>query len=79
MDLGWKGKKVRHADGRAGIIETAYAGFCHCTISIAVEGGGADTVQLNSTGFDSGSLGWEWLCEEFAGGPKWLPLGDHTR
>lgn len=78
MSLGWKGKNVRHSDGRTGLIRAESPGFCHCGLSIAVDGGGEDRVQLNSNSSDSGSTGWEWLCEDFDGGPKWLPLGDHN-
>lgn len=76
--MSWQGIKVRHADGRTGAIRSDYSGFLHRALSIKVDGGGEDFVQLNSNGPDTGSPGWEWCCEDFDGGPKWLPLGDHA-
>lgn len=76
--LGWRGKTVRNADGRQGKITGEYTGFCHASLTITVTDGEAATVQLNSNGPDTGETGWEWWCEEFSGGPCWLPLGDHN-
>lgn len=76
--MSWQGIKVRHADGRTGVIRSDYAGFLHRTLSIKVDGGGDDSVQLNSNGPDTGTPGWEWYCENFCGGPRWLVLGDHA-
>jgi hypothetical protein len=74
--LGWKGKTVRHTDGRAGRIVSEYAGFCHAALSIAVDGGGFARVRLNTNGPDAGEAGWEWWCDNFSGGGRFLPLGD---
>lgn len=76
---GWKGTRVRNGDGRAGVITGDWPGFLHRLLAITVDGGGEAHVQLNSNGRDSGEAGWEWYCETFDGGARWLPLGDHWR
>ena len=76
--MSWQGIKVRHPDGRSGVIRGDYEGFLHRSLSISVQGGGEVYVQLNANGPDTGSVGWEWYCEDFSGGQKWLPLGDHA-
>lgn len=78
MSIGWQGKQVRHRDGRTGEIcgESIAAG--QCRLSIAVDGGVDVDVQLSLDSKDSGSLGWEWFCENFLGRPVWLPLGDQS-
>jgi hypothetical protein len=78
MSLGWIGKQVRNSDGRTGVIRAESYGSCSCGLSIAVDGGDDDYVQLNMDSKDSGSHGWAWLCENFLGNPAWLPLGDHN-
>jgi hypothetical protein len=77
-ELGWQGTKVRHADGRTGVIASDYVGFCHAGLSIRVDGGGEAFIQLNTNGPDTGEAGWEWWCENFDGGARWLTLGDHA-
>lgn len=77
-DHGWRGKSVRHLDGRTGTIRSEYTGFLHIALTIAVDAGGQAHIQLNANGQDSGDAGWAWLCAEFSGGPAWLPLGDHN-
>ena len=74
----WVGIQVRHQDGRTGVIGRDSVGFAHRALRIDVEDGTRDWVQLNVDGPDSGSLGWQWLCEEHMHGPTWLPLGDHN-
>lgn len=76
--MSWQGIKVRHTNGRTGTIRSDYSGFLHRVLSINVDGGGEDSIQLNSNGPDTGSIGWEWHCENFSDGPKWLALGDHA-
>lgn len=61
-----------------GRIKSESIGPGHCGLSIAVEDRPDDYVQLNSNGKDTGSAGWSWYCENFLGGPQWLPLGDHN-
>lgn len=78
-ELGWKGKQVRHSDGRSGVIAAESISDGHCHLSIAVEGSVDVLVQLSQDGKDSGTLGWEWLCESFLGKPAWLPLGDQSK
>lgn len=77
-DIGWKGKLVRHADGRTGHISGEYVGFCHIDLTIVTDEGDDGHVQLNINGPDSGETGWEWWCEDFTGGARYLPLGDHN-
>jgi hypothetical protein len=76
--LGWQGKKVRNKDGREGVIRSEDMVLSYCTLTIRVSDGSLDTVELNGRGKDSGSLGWEYYCEDFDGGPRWLTLGDHN-
>ena len=75
---GWKGMKVRHSDGRAGIIQDEWPGFMHICLKIQAEDGSEAIVQLNVGGPDTGATGWQWLCTNFGGGAAWLPLGDHS-
>lgn len=74
----WKGIKVKHADGREGIISSDYEGFGHRVLTLAIEGKSDAHVQLNAWGNDSGETGWVWLCEDHQDGPKWIVLGDHN-
>lgn len=76
--LGWRGKKVRNQDGREGIIRGEDDTCGYCTLTIKISDGSLDEVTLNSEGKDFGSLGWEWYCENFDGGARWLKLGDHN-
>jgi hypothetical protein len=82
MNLGWRGKRVKHDDGRTGEIRGEYAGFCHVALEIAVDGSAATArVQLNTNGPDTGEAGWMWCWHEAEGGGKaeWAYLGDHNR
>lgn len=74
--MGWTGQQVKHADGRTGRIAAEYIGFLHAVLTIVVDGGGESRVQLNTNGRDTGEPGWQWFCENFSGGPRWLQLGD---
>jgi hypothetical protein len=78
-NFGWKGKKVRNVDGREGVIRGEDLVLSYCTLTIRVSDGNQETVTLNGSGKDYGSLGWEWFCENFDGGPRWLILGDHNQ
>jgi hypothetical protein len=53
-------------------------GFLHCVLTIEVDGGENDSVQLNSDGLDTGSPGWEWHLASLGASPKWLRLGEHA-
>lgn len=81
--MSWRGIKVRNADGRTGEIGSDYEGFLHRHLTIKVDGGEDDWIQLNSNGSDTGSRGWEWWCENFNGPDghpgAWLVLGDHNK
>lgn len=75
----WEGIAVKHADGREGRIASDYEGFGHRVLTVQVAGQADAHVQLNAWGKDSGEAGWQWHCEKFDGGPKWLALGDHNK
>ncbi len=77
--LGWKGIRVRHRDGRTGVICGESPTFSYAQLEICVDGGGRAFVQLNVNGPDAGEPGWEWWCENVNGGARWLDLGDHNR
>lgn len=76
--LGWQGKQVRHRDGRTGVIRAEYVGFGYVLLNIDATNGSEAVVLLNAHSGDGGATGWAWLCENFSGGPHWLPLGDHN-
>ena len=75
--LGWKGSRLKHADGRTGVIVSECPGFCHVGLKIRVDGSGADDwVYLNTNGPDTGTPGWKWDASVATDVEKWLPLGD---
>lgn len=45
--LGWKGKRVKHADGRTGTIRTESRGFCFVGLTITING--IDDTAMGST------------------------------
>lgn len=75
---GWKNKKVRHVDGRTGVISREEAWFGGVDLKITDAEGGVSIVKLHARGADAGEIGWHWWCPEFCAGPRWLPLGDKT-
>ncbi|MBA9846779.1 hypothetical protein [Ralstonia pickettii] len=78
-NLGWKGKRVKHADGRTGVIRSESCGFCFVGLTIAIDGiEGTEWVQLNSNGPDTGAFGWCWNASIGEEPENWLPLGDHN-
>jgi len=76
--LGWIDKRVRHDDGREGVIASEYIGFGFALLTIKVASGGEAHVQLNCRGRDGGERGWLWWCENMAHGARYIPLGDHN-
>lgn len=79
--MSWKNMRVRHEDGRSGVISCDAPGFMHRGLHIKCQDGSTGCVQLNSDGPDSGDKGWEWFCEGFdpaLGGAQWIALGDHN-
>lgn len=78
--MGWVGKRVKHVDGREGVIRSESPGFCHAMLFIVDDDGATDMVQLNSNGPDTGSAGWSWCWRAAADGEpeKWGWLGDHN-
>lgn len=83
LELSWVGVEVRHRDGLQGVIihEDTCGGhkFCKTGLVIEIKTGGIDYVELSSDGLDAGARGWSWWCENFDGGGRWLPLGDHNK
>lgn len=78
-DLGWTGTKVRNADGREGVISHELSGFLFRSLTLSMPDGTEDQVQLSADGKDSGAADWEWYCENFDGGPRWLALGNQNK
>lgn len=77
MAYGWKGKKVRNADGRTGKIVREDEWFAGVDLHLAVDGGEQRVVvNLRARGKDGGDPGWQWWCPEFCGGARWLPLAE---
>ena len=68
----WTGTRVRHRDGRTGVIDQDYVGFAHRVLRI-VDAAGAPiaSVQLNVDGPHSGDSGWEWESSN----SNWYLLG----
>lgn len=77
-DGGWNGTRVRHVDGREGVVSGSYEGFLHRGLTLTANGERLGYIQLNSDGSASGDAGWRWLCSSYSEGPAWLPLGDHN-
>lgn len=78
-DAGWRGKKMKHADGRTGVIRRDYVGYGYVTITIRVDGSESEeTIQLNSRGKDSGATGWSWMYAREGEPEVWALLGDHN-
>jgi len=79
-DMGWAGKRVKHVDGREGVIRSGSPGFCFVMLFIIDNDGTTDMVQLNTNGPDTGSTGWSWCYrDEQDGEPEqWGWLGDHN-
>jgi hypothetical protein len=79
--MSWLRKRVRNLDGREGIITHEEKGFfAEITLKLTVSDGTEAKIILENYdgGADKGEAGWQWLCEDFAGGPSWLILGDHN-
>lgn len=75
MGYRWKGKRVRHVDGREGVIEREDADMPLLTLHITCDDGTKDAVILNARGPDAGA-GWRWWRPNFGHlGDAWLPLG----
>ena len=74
--LGWLGKQVRSADGRPGSITNEFVGLGFVTLTLTPENGVDEVVTLLPDGSSRGSSGWQWLCDNFKGGPRWLALGN---
>ncbi len=82
MKLGWRGKRVKHDDGRTGVIRSEHSGFCHVALAITVDGADAmHRVQLNTNGPDTGETGWMWCWRAAEDGEpdQWGYLGDHNQ
>lgn len=78
-EAGWRGKRVKHVDGRTGAVRREYVGYRFVSLTIRVDGTDAEeTIQLNSDGPDSGALGWSWMYARDGEPDKWALLGDHN-
>jgi hypothetical protein len=79
-DMGWRGKLLKHADGRTGIIAKEYVGFGHIALTLRIDGTDkTESIQLNSDGRDSGATGWLWRHTDEGVKPEiWSLLGDHN-
>lgn len=77
--LGWRGKRLKHIDGRTGIILRENVGGWWCSLTIEVDGQEAtESIDLDGTGSDSGAVGWQWN-RALPGEPdRWVLLGDHN-
>jgi hypothetical protein len=72
--LGWKGKKVKHEDGREGVIIREYINFDFCDCTVRLTDGSTASFMLCVNENNKKAEGWSWWCEQFAGSPKWLPF-----
>tara|TARA_R110000782_G_C14538090_1_gene383381 strand:- start:232 stop:513 length:282 start_codon:yes stop_codon:yes gene_type:complete len=77
-ELGWRGKRVKHVDGREGKIRREFPGFCHVGLFIIDDDGGTAFVELNSNGPDTGESGWSWMMAHDGEPDRWAWLGDHN-
>jgi hypothetical protein len=75
-EYGWKGKTVRNADGRTGVISQEDGFGPWLDLHIKCDDNTKAEVKLNARGRDSGDSGWQWWCPEFSDKPAWLPLGE---
>jgi len=70
-EYGWKGKKVKHIDGRLGAIIREYADFDYisCTVRLT---DGTDTSFLLSVSGNRDTEGWSWFDEASSGSGRWF-------
>lgn len=75
----WVNVKMKHLDGRTGVIVSDTPGFCHRSLTIRIDGQEQkEYLQLNADGQDSGALGWQWLRSAKGEPEAWSLLGDHN-
>lgn len=78
---GWRGLKMRHLDGRTGVI-IQERGDVSLKIIIQVDGDAVptvtETIVLNADCRDSGATGWECCYPQEDGKELWGLLGDHN-
>jgi hypothetical protein len=70
-EYGWKGKKVKHGDGREGSIIREYADFDYISCTIRLTDGNETSFLLSSSG-NRDTEGWSWYAEDGAGSGRWL-------
>lgn len=75
--MSWTGIKVRHEDGRQGVIKDEGDVVGYRTLVIRVDGVDVDDVVLNVCGKDSGATGWYFLSDDNGREPMWIQPGDH--
>lgn len=71
----WRGIKVKHEDGRKGVVDAVDKYDDTTALTIAVTGGQSAEVQLNLDGPDTGEAGWLWFDDKAAEPNQWRPLG----
>jgi hypothetical protein len=72
-DLGWKGKKVRNIlDGRQGIISQEGTPLIYLDLYFKLSDGSKASIKLKDGELYNSERGWQWYCENFDGGPRWL-------
>lgn len=72
----WKGKIVRNANGKTGVIVAEDIAYPFHDLYIDCSDGTKSHVILCAKSIDKGDVGWQWWCPEFDLGPAWLPLGN---
>lgn len=73
-DYGWGGIKVRHQDGRFGVIEAERPGKHHVDLLLRVHGQlDRVVISLRLDGPDRGEHGWEWRSGDTRHHP-WTPF-----
>lgn len=73
--LGWKGKRVRRADGIEGVIVSEDINFDYCYCRVRMDDGSRDSFTLCANEDNREARGWSWWCDAFSEGARWLELG----
>jgi hypothetical protein len=75
-NFGWRGKNVRHQDGRTGRITSEYVGFDYVGLTFKLSDGTEHYVELHCIDKNRYVDGWQWFCSNFVDGPHWLAFGE---
>ncbi|WP_434716074.1 hypothetical protein [Paraburkholderia sp. A3RO-2L] len=77
--LGWRGKPVRHTDGRTGVIAAENVGIWWCDLTIKVDNqDNTESITLNGRDPDFGATGWQWNYARPGEPEAWAFLGSHN-